>query len=85
MLVFIKLCWNRTMKGLRTEGQIIPDKPVEELWNNTEQQERWTSACNFTQPLEKKGIQLKQRETKYPRILFIDKNSMILQRRKSNY
>ena len=36
MLVFIELCWNRTLKGLRTEGQIIPDKPVEELWNNTE-------------------------------------------------
>ena len=56
MLVFIKLCWNRTLKGLRTEGQIIPDKPVEELWNDTEQQERWTSACNFTQPLKKQGI-----------------------------
>lgn len=49
----LNLAGTGLMKGLKTEGQIIPDKPVEEMWNNTEYQERCIPACNFTQAMKK--------------------------------
>lgn len=50
-MVSIKPFGTGLMKGLRTR-QVIPDKPVKEMWNNTEYKEIRTSVCNFTQPMK---------------------------------